>query len=96
MPEEVDLFKDKATKTNGNISGLQHPDTDADGIAWLNVSEHDELTQCLNTCVEHWHAASPEARKKMHALFAVAGIFLAVCRHGHILAICDMIQSGEL
>ncbi|KAF8874791.1 hypothetical protein BD779DRAFT_1421837, partial [Infundibulicybe gibba] len=91
-PEEVDLFKDEATKTNG----VGHPDTDADGIAWLNVSEHDELAQCLNTCVERWRAASPEARKKMHALFAVAGIFLAVCRHGHVLAICDMIRSGEL
>jgi hypothetical protein len=32
----------------------------------------------------------------MFALFAVAGIFLAVCRHGHVLVICDMIRSGEL
>ena len=32
----------------------------------------------------------------MFALFAVAGIFLAVCRHGHVLVICDMIHSGEL
>jgi Kyakuja-Dileera-Zisupton transposase len=32
----------------------------------------------------------------MFALFAIAGIFLAVCRHGHVLVICDMIRSGEL
>lgn len=32
----------------------------------------------------------------MFALFAVAGIFLAVCRHGHVLVICDMIRSSEL
>jgi hypothetical protein len=32
----------------------------------------------------------------MFSLFAVAGIFLAVCRHGHVLVICDMIRSGEL
>ena len=32
----------------------------------------------------------------MYALFAVAGIFLAVCRHRHVLVMCDMIRSGEL
>ncbi|KAJ3481525.1 hypothetical protein NLJ89_g12204 [Agrocybe chaxingu] len=32
----------------------------------------------------------------MFALFAIAGIFLAVCQHGHVLVICDMIRSGEL
>lgn len=65
-------------------------------VAWLNVTEIDELAQCVNTCVERWRNAGPEARKKMFALFAVAGIFLAVCRHGHVLVICDMIRSGEL
>ncbi|KAJ6475630.1 hypothetical protein DFH09DRAFT_855704, partial [Mycena vulgaris] len=34
--------------------------------------------------------------KKMFALFAIAGIFLSVCRHGHVLVMCDMIRSGEL
>ena len=69
---------------------------DADKIAWLNLVEHDELAKCLDTCVDRWRNAGPEARKKMYALFAVAGIFLAVCRHGHVLVICDMIRSGEL
>ncbi|KAJ6591445.1 hypothetical protein B0H10DRAFT_1829953 [Mycena sp. CBHHK59/15] len=41
-------------------------------------------------------AAGPEARKKMFTLFAVAGIFIAVCCHGHVLVMCDMICSGEL
>ncbi|KAF7372185.1 hypothetical protein MVEN_00077700 [Mycena venus] len=72
-----------------------------DDVAWLNVNEltseeSDELARCLNTCVERWKAAGPEARKKMFALFAVAGIFISVCRHGHVLLICDMIRSGEL
>jgi hypothetical protein len=58
--------------------------------------EHDDLAKCLNTCVDRWRNAGPEARKKMYALFAIAGIFLAVCRHGHLLVICDMIRSGEL
>ncbi|KAJ7778074.1 hypothetical protein B0H14DRAFT_3095842 [Mycena olivaceomarginata] len=32
----------------------------------------------------------------MFALFAIAGIFISVCRHGHVLVMCDMIRSGEL
>lgn len=64
--------------------------------AWLNITEHDSLAKCLDTCVDRWRNAGPEARKKMFALFAVAGIFVTVCRHGHVLVICDMIRSGEL
>ena len=65
-------------------------------IAWLNVNEHEDLAKCLNTCVDRWKNAGPEAWKKMFALFAVAGKFLVVCCHGHVLVICDMIRSGEL
>ena len=71
-------------------------DLDSEEITWLNIVEHDELAKCPNTCVDRWKNAGPEARKKMFALFAIAGIFLAVCRHGHVLVICDMIRSGEL
>jgi hypothetical protein len=81
---------------------LPTDDSTPDGdIAWLNVNELnpaevDELQKCVNTCVERWKAAGPEARKKMFALFAISGIFIAVCRHGHVLIMCDMIRSGEL
>lgn len=71
-------------------------DLTGEETAWLNVTEHDDLAKCLDTCVDRWRNAGPEARKKMFALFAIAGIFLAVCRHGHVLVICDMIRSGEL
>ncbi|KAJ7626234.1 hypothetical protein B0H17DRAFT_844672, partial [Mycena rosella] len=62
----------------------------------LEGTEADELAKCVNTCVERWRAAGPEACKKMFALFAIAGIFISVCRHGHVLVMCDMIRSGEL
>ncbi|KAF8167514.1 hypothetical protein B0H34DRAFT_669941 [Crassisporium funariophilum] len=78
------------------LNDLPEPNVNGDDVAWLNVNEIDELAQCVNTCVEHWCNAGPEARKKMFSLFAVAGIFLAVCRHGHVLVICDMIRSGKL
>ncbi|KIJ24801.1 hypothetical protein M422DRAFT_130151, partial [Sphaerobolus stellatus SS14] len=47
-------------------------------------------------CVERWRNAGPEERKRMWAMFAETGIFLGACRHGFVLFICDMIQSGEL
>ena len=75
---------------------VAEPDLNNDEIVWLNLAEHDELTKCLNTCVDCWQNAGPKARKKMFALFAIAGIFLVVCCHGHVLVICNMIQSGEL
>ncbi|KAJ7635957.1 hypothetical protein DFH06DRAFT_1272023 [Mycena polygramma] len=80
-----------------------HPNADDldEDVAWLNVNElesmqAEELAKCINTCVDRWRNAGPEQRKKMYALFAVAGIFLVVCRHGHVVVMCDMIRSGEL
>ncbi|KAJ7284787.1 hypothetical protein C8J57DRAFT_1217169 [Mycena rebaudengoi] len=63
------------------------PDSD---IAWLNVNEMnpnnlDELQKCVNTCVECWKAAGLEACKKMFMLFVIAGIFISICRHGHVV-----------
>ncbi|KAJ7843840.1 hypothetical protein B0H13DRAFT_2239265 [Mycena leptocephala] len=95
-PEQVDVFKDEVTDSQKADNG----DDDGD-VAWLNVNklnaeESDELAKCLDTCVERWKAAGPDGRKKMFALFAISGIFLTVCRHGHVVVMCDMIRSGEL
>ncbi|KAJ6616882.1 hypothetical protein B0H10DRAFT_1798466 [Mycena sp. CBHHK59/15] len=102
-PEEVDLFKDEVADSQK----VPDPSPDAepgdldDDVAWLNVNELEsadveELERCLNTCVDRWRAAGPDTCKKMFALFAVSGIFLSVCRHGHVIVMCDMIRSGEL
>jgi len=48
------------------------------------------------SCSDRWRAAAPESRKKMFALFAACGVFVAVCRHGHLLVMCDMVNSSEL
>jgi hypothetical protein len=98
------LFPDGAAPNEESPIALRQEDLcddTEDDIAWLNINEltqedTEDLTKCLDTCVERWKAAGPEARKKMFALFAVAGIFLTVCRHGHVIIMCDMIRSGEL
>jgi hypothetical protein len=91
----VNQFPDGPAKTDDTS-----PEADND-FTWLNVNELnpdevDSLQKCINTCVQRWKAAGPEARKKMFALFAISGIFISMCRHGHVLVMCDMICSGEL
>ncbi|KAJ7284762.1 hypothetical protein C8J57DRAFT_1053159 [Mycena rebaudengoi] len=96
-PDLVDLFKDEPTAAASMAPTASPPSLEIDPDA-KNTDRPDteELTKCLDTCVERWKAAGPEGRKKMFALFAVAGIFLTVCRHGHVIIMCDMIRSGEL
>lgn len=59
-------------------------------------SNESRLQVNVVTCVERWRNAGPESRKKMFALFAITGVFVCICRHGHPLVICDMVRSGEL
>lgn len=63
---------------------------------WVDVPENASADTDLASCAERWRAAGPESRKKMFSLFAACGIFVAVCRHGHLLVLCDIIKSGEL
>ncbi|KZT12096.1 uncharacterized protein LAESUDRAFT_641586 [Laetiporus sulphureus 93-53] len=47
-------------------------------------------------CATNWKAAASEDHKHMWAIFDEAGIFVAACRHGLMLWVTDMVQSGEL
>jgi hypothetical protein len=49
-----------------------------------------------NPCTERWKNAGPDGQKKMFSMFLITGVFLCLCRHGMLLLLCDMIQSGEL
>ncbi|KAK7049557.1 hypothetical protein VNI00_005588 [Paramarasmius palmivorus] len=109
-PEEVDRFANEVKAGRTHTSATDAMDVDqgvnrptdnsgpdsSDEVAWLNKNETEELASCDDTCVERWKAAGPESQKKMFSLFAISGVFIAVCRHGHILSLCDMIRSGEL
>jgi len=77
-------------------SGAKTGDVEDEVEELSAIVEEDNPTENANDCVKRWRNAAPEARKKMFSLFAVAGIFLVVCRHGHVLVMCDMIRSGEL
>ncbi|KAF8585660.1 hypothetical protein K439DRAFT_1615792 [Ramaria rubella] len=49
-----------------------------------------------NLCIKRWANLMDESTKKQLAIFHETGVFLAVCCHGNALAMCDMVQSGEL
>ncbi|TFK59015.1 hypothetical protein BDN72DRAFT_781320 [Pluteus cervinus] len=99
-PEFVDQFKDEVTNSKKPTTPQADPApiTDPGPSTPQLPAPGDGVgdDNSVNTCVERWRNAGPEARKKMFALFAVSGIFVTVCRHGHVLLICDMIRSGEL
>ncbi|EPS92790.1 hypothetical protein FOMPIDRAFT_1137302 [Fomitopsis schrenkii] len=104
--EEVDRWKDEAAE------GASTPPASSAAAATdaCEGGDYDEAFGFLGspgkgdaqsqadvaTCVERWQNAGPESRKKMFALFAITGVFVCLCWHGHLLAICDMVRSGEL
>ncbi|TFK79062.1 hypothetical protein K466DRAFT_606431 [Polyporus arcularius HHB13444] len=99
--EEVDRFKDEVGHAKraaaSTTQRAEWPPGDTDDDALLeNLDADGTPEEVASICVERWKAAGPEARKKMFALFAVSGVFVCLCRHGHILIMCDMIRSGEL
>ncbi|KAF8128329.1 hypothetical protein K438DRAFT_2000344 [Mycena galopus ATCC 62051] len=49
-----------------------------------------------NPCADRWKNIINDVTSKMWGIFDEMGIFLALCRHGFVLVIADMIKSGEL
>jgi hypothetical protein len=49
----------------------------------------------VSNCAERWKANSDDNKKTMWDCFDESGIFVLLCRHGHILLTCDIVQSGE-
>ena len=67
-----------------NGQSVQDEGTPADGS--------DDRT----SCEDRWLNLAADSTKKMWGTFDETGIFVATCRHGMVMLICDMIRSGEL
>ncbi|KAJ7718135.1 hypothetical protein B0H16DRAFT_1797773, partial [Mycena metata] len=52
----------------------------------------EEQTQCE----ERWKNLSEEMTSRMWGIFDETGVFLALCCHGFVLLVADMVRSGEL
>ena len=57
----------------------------------LNGEEEDP-----NPCATRWANMKNDLTARMWGIFDETGIFLALCRHGFVLVVADMVQSGEL
>ncbi|KAJ7160606.1 hypothetical protein C8R43DRAFT_881321, partial [Mycena crocata] len=49
-----------------------------------------------NPCADRWKNMVSDVTSKMWGIFDETGVFLALCRHGFVLVLADMIRSGEL
>lgn len=59
----------------------------------LNVPNDDVED---SPCAECWRNMKAELTTRMRGIFEETGLFLALCRHGFVLLLADMVCSGEL
>jgi hypothetical protein len=85
---------------DGDVSGVDDDEDDiSDDEFLVETREPGDVTSgadAVTVCIERWKNAGPEAQKKMWEMFDETGVFIAVCRHGFLLVLCDMVKSGEL
>ena len=65
-------------------------------LAQTFPTQYDEDPSSTNTCAQRWHNMREELTAKMWGVFEETGLFLALCRHGFVLLLADMVRSGEL
>ncbi|KAJ7027665.1 hypothetical protein C8F04DRAFT_1266767 [Mycena alexandri] len=61
-----------------------------------NILPTDEIPGEDVPCSDRWKNMINDVTSKMWGIFDETGIFLALCRHGFVLLLADMIRSGEL
>jgi hypothetical protein len=62
-------------------------------LAEMNVPDDDDDN---NPCAVRWNNMKTEMTSRMWGIFEETGLFLALCRHGFVLLLADMVRSGEL
>ncbi|KAJ6474311.1 hypothetical protein C8R45DRAFT_935708 [Mycena sanguinolenta] len=53
-------------------------------------------TDAKNPCSDRWKNMINDITSRMWGIFDETGIFLALCRHGFVLVVADMVRSSEL
>ncbi|KAG0692255.1 hypothetical protein DFH29DRAFT_817877 [Suillus ampliporus] len=89
----VDQFKDEVQCAHHTQKQRISRDPDD---PWIDEPDSGDSSELSTVCIDCWQNAAPESRKKMFAIFKKSGIFITCVRHGFLLMICDMVQSGEL
>ena len=84
--EEVDRYKDEVK----NFQSKRKKTTST------TPTERIDAGMEPSPCVDRWTNLANDSEKKTWGIFDEAGVFIATCRHGIVLLVCDMIRSGEL
>ncbi|KAG8917714.1 hypothetical protein FRC02_002907 [Tulasnella sp. 418] len=74
-------------------------ETQQDNNKWVSPAMDNiekDLEGVILVCVERWKANADDSKKGMFGYFEESGIFAAFCCHGFLLALTDMVASGEL
>ncbi|KAL5480620.1 hypothetical protein ACEPAI_1891 [Sanghuangporus weigelae] len=58
---------------------------------WPVEGLHDQ-----SLCIDRWTNLAKDSKKQIWGIFEETGIFVASCRHGIMLFLCNMVRSGEL
>lgn len=87
-------------KSSSRRSSDEEPEDESEPVNPLIANEGDATDGLadsgVSACAARWKAAQSDETKKMWPIFQESGLFASACRHGFILWIADLIQSGEL
>ena len=87
-------LKDCQTAGRGIYLTREQVDEWAKEVLMEEVPGFDDDNE--NPCAERWRNMKTELTAKMWGIFEETGLFLALCRHGFVLILVDMVRSGEL
>ena len=85
----VESFSDKGTS--------HHPKLEVSAITWthsFSLIIYKDMED--NPCLGRWKNMDDKKTQQSWGIYDENGVFLAVCRHGFVLLIADIVQSGEL
>ncbi|KAJ2929278.1 hypothetical protein H1R20_g7813, partial [Candolleomyces eurysporus] len=86
MPE-VDVWSAELTESQ--------PDEEEPTATDDSIVDDSTVDDTVKECVKNWKAAQSDSRKKAAGIFDETGWFASACRHGILLWVTDMVQSGE-
>ena len=96
-PKEYGAKKAANVDTNDRDDDVDN--TAAEDAPWITVDEPGEAAdgeEKFTSCTKNWKASADESSKKSLAVYESTGIFPSACRHGFILKVAEMVESGEL
>ncbi|KAJ7188451.1 hypothetical protein C8R46DRAFT_830600, partial [Mycena filopes] len=102
------VFDDDGEPTRGQSQRTDPREADAGGDYFLsrekvNVWAKEVIAGLImddpddnSACQERWKNLNEDLTSRMWGMFDETGVFLALCRHGFVLLLADMVRSGEL